>query len=216
MVTMTEETKEYIFLRKTQVKRWANTLYAIAQEGLHNSNNKYDSERYDKIKAISNSIYKNWNRDKEEKEGSISVAQLDYFINRLFEIVESGIEKTASEFDVELFIDTRMIFMDMENVRENYNVSKQKNLSKTDEKAQPKGKFSKELLTRFFKDEQLPNALMDLICGAKEKLWISSPWINDILNLEQQLVALKEKHVEILILTRNKYAPYINWVSKLS
>lgn len=43
---------------------------------------------------------------------------------------------------------------------------------------------------------------MNLICDTKEKLWICSPWINNILNLKQQLVALKEKHVEILILTR--------------
>ncbi len=43
---------------------------------------------------------------------------------------------------------------------------------------------------------------MKLISGTKEKLWICSPWINDILNLKQQLVTLKENHIEILILTR--------------
>jgi len=199
---MTEKTKEKIFLRATQLKRWANSLYYIAKEGLVHSRNDYDIERYEEIKEISESLYKIWNRDKKNKQCSISLKQLNYFIYRLSDIANSGIEKASSDYDSELFVDSTMILMDMEVVRNHYNMSKKKKLSEPEEKAQIKGKSSKEPLSHFFKDEQLPDALMKLICDTKKKLWICSPWIHDILNLKQQLVTLKGKQIEILILTR--------------
>ncbi len=200
---MTKETKEKVFLRATQLKRWANSLYYIAKEGLTYSGNEYDIDRYKEIKEISESLYKIWNRDKKNKQCSISLKQLNYFIYRVSDIANRGIKKASSDYDSELFIDSTMILMDMEVVRENYNnMSKKKKLSEQEEKAQIKDKSSKEPLSHFFKDEQLPDALMKLICDAEKKLWICSPWINDILDLKQQLVTLKEKRVEILILTR--------------
>ncbi len=116
---MTEETKEKIFLRTKQLKRWANSLYSIVKEGLDYSRNDYDINRYEEIKEISESLYKIWNRDKDNKQCSISLKQLNYFIFRLSDITDKGIKYASSDYDSERFIDSTMILMDMEVVREN-------------------------------------------------------------------------------------------------
>ncbi|MFX0087757.1 MAG: NUDIX hydrolase N-terminal domain-containing protein [Candidatus Hodarchaeota archaeon] len=203
---MTKEEKEKINLRTKQLKRWANSLYYIAKEGLDYARNDYDIKRYEEIKEISESLYKIWNRDKKTNQCSISLKQLNYFIFRLTEITDLGIKYASSDYDSERYIDSTMILMDMEVVRENYNNISKINTRKEIKTEATEVKISREPLTHFLKDEELPDAIMKMIINTKEKLWICSPWIDDILDLKKQLVNLKDKNIEILILTRKAKA----------
>ncbi len=195
---MKDDNTERVSIRTKQVKRWANTLYFIAKEGLDYSNNNYDIKRYEEIKSISESLYLAWKRDKNIKMSSLTLKQLNYLIFRLSDITESGLSYAPSEYDANRYVDSTMILMDMEVVRDRYKVhqTKPKTILKKEEVEK------KVQLTHFLKDEELPDAINELLNNTKKKLWICSPWIDDILDLKNQLVSLKEKKVEILVLTR--------------
>lgn len=197
---MKDDNTERVSIRTKQVKRWANTLYYITKEGLDYSNNDYDIKRYEEIKSISESLYLAWKRDKNIKMSSLTLKQLNYFIFRLSEITEAGLSYAPSEYDTNRYIDSTMILMDMEVVRDRYKAHQTK--PKTILKEEGKEKESKDHLTYFLKDEELPDAINEQLNDTKEKLWICSPWIDDILDLRNQLLSLKEKKVEILVLTR--------------
>jgi len=191
-----QEEKEMVTVRTKQMKRWANTLYFLGKEGTDYARNDYDIERYEEMLKISESLYINWKKNQDNKFCEISLKQLNYFIFRLNDITEKGLEHSPSDYDADRYIESQLILIDMEHVREAYQ-EKKKETPKKEEK--PKEKQ----VTFFFSDEELASAINSLINETKEKLAICSPWIDDIIERENELGNLKKQKVEITLLTRS-------------
>ncbi|MFX0125556.1 MAG: NUDIX hydrolase N-terminal domain-containing protein [Candidatus Hodarchaeota archaeon] len=196
------EPKEKVDIRTNQIKRWANKLYFLAKEGLDYCHNEYDEKRYEEIKTISESLYKAWKRDQNGKEGFLTLKQLNYFIFRLNDISDSGIKYATSDYDTDRYIECDLIAIDMVQVRDHYKRQEKAELPKETELKKEKEKISTIPLSHFLNDKELADAINNLISGSKDTLWICSPWIDDIFERESELIALKEKKVEITLLTR--------------
>jgi len=199
---MTNEKKEIIEIRLNQVKRWANKLYFLAKEGLDYSSNDYDIKRYEEIKEISESLYKRWNIDKDTSNCRITLKQLKYFIFRLSKIAQLGLEHVTSENDESRYIETDLIGLDMEQIKHEYLRKKDAEIITTN--TQKKYESKENLpLSQFLTDIKLSESINKIITESRDKLWICSPWIDDILNFHNQLTNLREKKVEIILVTRS-------------
>ncbi len=196
------ETKEEVDIRTNQIKRWANKLYFLAKEGIDYCTNDYDAKRYEDIKSISESLYKAWKRNQNEKKGFLTLKQLNYFIFRLNEISDSGIKYAASDYDTDRYIECDLIAIDMQQIRNHYNKQEKAEFERENDLKEFNEKIRPSPLPQFLTDKELAGAMNNLISGSKDTLWICSPWIDDIIERKNELTALKEKKIEITLLTR--------------
>lgn len=193
--------KKVIETRPNQVKRWANKLYSIAKDGLDYSSNNYDIKRYEEIKEISESLYKRWNIDKDKNDCLITLKQLSYFIFRLSEIAHLGLDHVTSENYESRYIETDLIRLDMEQIKHEYIRKKDSEVITTTKIKKYEDKESPPL-SHFLTDIELSESINTIITESKDKLWICSPWIDDIVDIHNQLTNLRDNKVEIILLTR--------------
>ena len=122
---------------------------------------------------------------------------LNYFINKLSIFVDKGLIYTSIDYDQDRYIDCDMILMDMERVKEEFQQKEEKNkVEKISEKP-----VIGDQITYFLSDIELAEAINKLINETTEILSICSPWIDDIIERQNDLFELKKKKLGILLIT---------------
>lgn len=181
-----------VAVRVTLLEKWGKRLWHIGMSGTEAPTTDRDRERYEDVLEVSGEMKDIWD-SKPPPPTIVNVERegLLHWSKYLRNIAEKGLKHATDFYDVERYLGIQEISEDLRGFVESY---------KTEIEEEPPSSVIQPI--RFVADRDIPEAWAQMIESAKDRIYISSPWIYGVDQFFSVLSDTNEKRIIVKILVR--------------